>query len=221
MLDIVTTVITPAATYDLTDLPTAKDELSLNSTTDDAFLGRAISQVSASIAQYCNRVFPVETVQDVVYLNESRRPLRHEGSKIGAELQLSRWPIVEVTSVLEQVGPDCTLTLVEGTDFTVDTEKGWLIRLDCLTGDKRRWHALMVTVGYSGGYEDIPLDVADAALRMVTARYRSRGRDPMVRTVDTPGVDTRSYWVGGPPMSGSLPQEIAGILDNYRVPVIG
>ena len=57
-------VLVPASTYDLIDLPTVKDELSLKSvdTSNDNFLNRAITQSSAAAANYCNRIFQVETL---------------------------------------------------------------------------------------------------------------------------------------------------------------
>src|ERR1700756_1662640 len=72
----ITTVLTPATAtapagpYDLTDLATVKDELAIptSDTSKDGFLQRAITQVSAAVAQYCNRVFAVETIQDLFYL---------------------------------------------------------------------------------------------------------------------------------------------------------
>lgn len=85
------TVLVAAATYDLTDLATAKDELNITDTSQDTWLARGITQISSAISSYCNRVFPAETMQDVVYPGRygygvSIRPDR-------TRLQLSRWPV--------------------------------------------------------------------------------------------------------------------------------
>jgi hypothetical protein len=64
--------------------------------------------------------------------------------------------------------------------------------------------------------------VVEAALRWLSMRWSARGRDPMLKSRTQPGIGEEVFWVGGPPMSGAVPEEIAGRLDGtYRVPVIG
>jgi hypothetical protein len=95
-----TRVLAPAASYDLTDLVAAKDELRISATdvTKDTFLARAITQISAAVASYCARVFPVETVQDVFdypisdYLTYQHRHGDRRGHA-SEQFKLSRWPI--------------------------------------------------------------------------------------------------------------------------------
>jgi hypothetical protein len=56
---------------------------------------------------------------------------------------------------------------------------------------------------------------------MVTQRFTSRGRDPFIKTSEQPGLGTTTYWVGGANgSSGMFPQDIEGILDNYRIPSV-
>ena len=65
----------------------------------------------------------------------------------------------------------------------------------------------------------VPSDVVDAALEMITARWHRRGVNPYLRSLEQPGLGTETYWVGGPPSSGGLPEAIAEMLDRqYRVP---
>lgn len=98
----ITNVLVAAATYDLVDLDTVKDELNITSTdtSKDDFLSRAITQVSAAVANYCNRVFPVETVKDIFDEQGFHASYGfgryHGGYSTGASarLQLSRWPVV-------------------------------------------------------------------------------------------------------------------------------
>ena len=124
--------------------------------------------------------------------------------------------------VVQALSASVTQTLVYGTDFTVDAKKGWLIRLNAWTGQKQRWEAVPTTVQYLGGYQTIPDDLVDACLRLVTMRFASRGRDPMlVERSQNNLVGTERYWVG--PVHGqssSLPPEIALLVDHYRTPVI-
>jgi hypothetical protein len=91
-----TTVLVPATSYDLTDLATVKDELSIPTldVTRDPFLTRAIKQMSSAVSHYCNRVFPVETVRDV-FDEEQAFHVRYGFALGGNErLQLSRHPVV-------------------------------------------------------------------------------------------------------------------------------
>jgi hypothetical protein len=119
-------------------------------------------------------------------------------------------------------GPNNPQTLVCGKDFTVDAERGWLIRLNAFTGVAVLWETVPLTVIYQAGFDDIPPDLVEGCLRWLTARFRAKGRDPMLVEDSQPGLGTSRYWVGSTPgSSGGIPPEIAEIVDNYRVPVIG
>jgi len=285
------TATAPAGPYDLTDLATVRDELSAKTddTSNDAFFSRAITQASAAIANYCNRVFPVETIQDLCYIQQDPYPWQVPGGVY--PLQLSRWPlnnysVVSFTGnthgstavdgianttglvanmpvfasdgslpagtliqsvsansivlteaatssetglafttgvqVVQTLGTGTTQTLVYGQDFTVDAKRGWLIRLNAWTAVSERWEAEPVTVQYQAGYSTIPYDLVDACLRLVTARFRMRGRDPtVVERTQGQIAGTERYWVGTTPgQKGAFPPEIAALIDQYRVPVI-
>jgi hypothetical protein len=217
--DIVTTVLTPATSYDLVDLATVKDELSIPPTAcdKDAFLQRAISQVSFDIAQYCDRVFPLETVQDIIYPHRHHTYPRPAPGGI-APLQLARWPIVVVAWATLFFPPN-DITMVDGVDFFTKPDQGQLVRLDG-AGNPRSWDAVPISVIYDAGYSPIPADIAGIALRLVTMRTYNRGRDPSIMQQDQPGLGSVRYWAGSMPgMSGPFPQEIAASLDGYRQPV--
>lgn len=283
--------IAPAGPYDLTTLATARDELSITNpddTSNDSFLSRAITQDSKAIARYCNRTFPVEAVQDLIYIQQDAYPWQVPGGVYA--LQLSRWPLVNAavvnftgntrssivvdgiastagiaqgalvfgpgipvgttaaavypTSIIlsqpaTATGAGVSLntgvqvtqtltsgdvqTLVYGSDFTVDASKGWLVRLNSWTGVSQKWEALPTAVIYQAGYSPIPDDLADACLRLVTARFRARGRDPMlVERTQGQMVGTERYWVGSAPgQTGAFAPEIAALIEPYRVPVLG
>jgi hypothetical protein len=294
---VITTVEEAAINYDLVDIATVKDELSIKATdtSNDTFLKRAISQTSTVIANYCNRIFAVETLQDRIYIDQDAYPYQVPGGV--SPLQLSRFPVFAVTSVKQLTAINVLNTLTEGTDFKVDPANGWLIRIDAFTGVAVTWEALPVIVEYTAGYSatavqpatvpaspftitvtnaayfaqdqgvtlsdgtpliavdvnpgpgqysvspqgvylfnvanlgvtvnigyvftSIPLDLVDAALRLITQRFRARGRDPMLTRRDQPNLGTEQYWVGVVPgQVGAFPPEIQGLLDGqYRVPV--
>lgn len=223
------TAVAPAGPYDLIDLATVKDELDIepDDTAQDARLARAITEQSLVIARYCHRVFAVETVQDLFYPERDAYPYQVPGGV--APLQLARWPLVAVAwvSIVDPPGTITTLVQAPGFpsnqpgDYQVDADRGWLVRLDHYTGYPSYWCPVMTTVVYQAGYAAIPADLSGAALRLITARWSARGRDPLLMSRDQPGaLGSERYWVGGAPgVRGAFPQEIAAVLDLYRVPV--
>ncbi len=222
---IVSTVVTAASSYDLTTLGNIKDDLAIPSTdtSSDVTLARYITEQSLMVAQYCNRVFPIETVQDVIY--PARDPYPYQVTGILSELQLSRWPIVSVTSVTDTVAVNTSNTLIAGTDFIVDEARGWLTKIDPNTGYPTGWSPDQYTVEYLAGYFEAgsgepPADLEMAVLRMVTARFKARGRDPFLRSQGEPGVGNEQYWIGAlPGQTGPFPPDIAAVLEKYRVPL--
>ena len=292
--DVVTTVLAPAATYDLTDLATVRDELGITAadTSNDTWLARAISQVSRAVMNDTNRVFAPETLQDVFDISRGRS----RAPTGAASLQLSRWPVLAMTSVIQTLQDGATtVALAAGTDYRVDAENGRLVRLDATTGREINWEPVVTTVIYAAGFGAatseqhtvpatpykvtvtasatfacdrlvayangtalarvtgapttgqysavagvytfaagdtgqalsfsyctgaIPDDLVDAALRLVTARYRAKGRDPAMVQRETPGLGTERFWFGSVPgQKGPFPPDIEAILDNYHVPV--
>ncbi len=117
--------------------------------------------------------------------------------------------------------PVGTLTpFIPGQNFLVDGPPGQLVRLAYWTQYPTSWDAIQASVWYQAGYNPIPADVVDAALRLITDRWSARGRDPRLKSQDQPGIGIQTYWVGGPPsVRGGFPEEIADMLSNYRVPV--
>lgn len=206
----VSSVVTPAGSYDLTTLATVKDELGLTTTTSDASLARYITAASKTAMQFCNRVFAVETVLDQFW------PQRDPGVRIVVNgpdpLQLSRYPVVagQLGGVTEN-----GVTLVENTDFLCDYALGRLIRLDDL-GYPTAWRQWPISAQYGAGFATIPADVADAVIKLVSMRYFAKGRDPALKSESVPGVLSQS-WNAAADRDGNLPGDIAGQLWNYRV----
>jgi hypothetical protein len=222
---IVSSVLTAASSYDLTTLANIKDDLAIpaTDTSSDTTLARFITEQSALVAQYCNRVFTIETVQDVIM--PDRDPYPYQVTGMMSELQLSRWPVVSVTSVTDQVFVGVDNTLDEGGDFIVDLERGWLTKLDPNTGYPTGWSPDQYTIQYTAGYftpgtTNPPADLEMAVLRLVTARFKARGRDPFLRSQGEPGVGQEQYWIGAlPGQTGPFPPDIASVLEKYRVPL--
>jgi hypothetical protein len=212
-IKVISTVLVPATSYDLTTLSIVKDELSIADASKDVSLKRYITSASAAASQYCNRVFQLEGMKDEFWPDRERYRYQLPG---GVDvLQLSRWPVASpITSVVEN-----GVTLVEGTDFRVDYASVTLIRLD-RNQYPRKWHAWPTIATYSGGFVDIPDDVADAIIRMVTRRFAAKGRDPNLKQQSIPGVIEQQWWISTGTETGNMSPDITDVLDNYRVPVV-
>lgn len=156
----ITTVIAAAPSYDLTDLATIKAELAikLSDRESDQFLKRGISQVSAAIKSYCNRAFQVETVSELIFIDHGGAPTRGSAS---SDLQLGRYPIIAVLSVIEDAGLQYPKTLDQGVDYLIKADTGQLVRMDSSNlGTLVPWRSKTVTVQYAAGYG---ADVTQAA----------------------------------------------------------
>src|SRR6266704_583649 len=179
------TVTTTATSYDLTTLANVKAELDVTNGASDTILRRYISGASQASMQYCNRIFAVETVSEQFLSGHARRLTRNGVMP----LQLTRWPLITVTSVTE----DGDL-LVENTDYLVDKTNGQLTRLDS-SGFPRTWPTLSIIVVYSAGYSTTPADLEDAIIRMVTKRWSAKGRDATLKQESIPGVIEQQFWI--------------------------
>lgn len=140
-------------------------------------------------------------------------------------------------SVVETVAGTVT-GLACGTDYEIETASlqagdegsGRLYRLNASTGSPKSWAHSKITVVYQAGYVlpndtgnvTLPADIEEACLKLVTARFRSRGRDPMlVEQSQSAQLGMQRWWVGGSPgQKGAMPPDIEALLTPYRVPVI-
>jgi hypothetical protein len=212
----ITTVIQAADSYDLVSLSDVKGDLSITTTVDDAYLQRRITEMSQVARQYMNRTLQVETVRDQFWLQRDPYPWQLPGGVM--PLQLSRWPVIAVTLLSEN-----DIELVEGTDFVVDAEVGQLTRTFAVNPYPTRWRTLPITVEYSAGFEPIPPDVSGAVSRAVKGQYMARSRDPAIKSQSAAGIYAASYIqsAGAGASGGVMTPDVYGVLDSYRVPVIG
>ncbi len=219
-VSVVSLVLLPADNYDLTDLDTARDELKIAAadTENDAWLTRAITEESARAQDYVERPFAVESMQDTFLVHQEPRRYSYRMPSGITLLQLSRWPVLDVLSILETTAPDVTADLTEGEDFVVDRKRGQITRLDPDTGAAVTWQTQTIVVEYDAGFTTMPPAVTGAVLRLIVGRWHQRGRDPLLLEQVTPMVGTQRWWVGGPKSGGPMPSEVQGMLDIYRMP---
>ena len=212
----ITSVLEAADSYDLVTLDEVKDDLNVATTTDDAYLQRRITELSSAAQQYMNRVLPIESVRDQFWAQRDPYPWQLPGGNM--PLQLSRWPIVSIASVVEN-----GIALIEDEDYVVDAVRGQLTRMFSIDPYPTRWTTLPITVEYSAGFDPIPPEVSGAMSRGVKGQYLARTRDPAIKSQSAAGIYAASYTTGaggGAQGGGLFPPDVLAVFDNYRVPVI-
>jgi hypothetical protein len=141
-------------------------------------------------------------------------------------------------SVIEIVA-NVTTQLIAGQDYEIETgslqpgDEGAarLYRLNDL-GHPRTWPSAQILVTYQAGYAlpnddygdniaTLPMDLQSVCERLVVWRQAARGRDPMLRGRQQPNLGTEQFWVGATPgQTGPWPNDIMGVVNAYRVPVV-
>jgi uncharacterized phiE125 gp8 family phage protein len=173
------TVTDDADSYDLVTLATVKAAMSITGPDEDDFLKSAITQASDVIARHCRRVFALEVVTETLRPDQSKN-----------DLVLARYPVAEITSVVEGN------TTVDPTMYEINVDSGVLRRLAGDGTSDGWWPASRIVVTYSAGFDlptDTPAALQKAATRLVKAYYDTADRDLSVRSLDVPGVLSRTY----------------------------
>ncbi|MGL3208303.1 hypothetical protein [Bradyrhizobium sp. BR 1433] len=191
------TVTVASSDISLTRLDTVKAELGIVDRGSDDKLKKLISQASGIVASYCNRVFALETVQEIFRV------------RCGPHgLTTGRYPVTAITSIVEND------TELSEDDFEADLEAGIIERLR--SGCAVRWPQGKVTVVYSAGYDlpdDVPEPVERATIELVKQFYSSGDRDPLVRSETVEGAGSTDYFA---PFSGGFTPEVEALLAPYR-----
>lgn len=128
------------------------------------------------------------------------------------QLILARRPAVEVVSVVED-----SVTLTADVDFETDASAGTLRRL--CSDYPAWWSASKIVAVYRAGWETVPDNLRQAALKMAGLLWFEDGRDANLRSIDIPGVESREYWVG-PKDDPLIPSEIEDLLGDYINPAM-
>jgi hypothetical protein len=203
MRPLTSSVTTPADSRALVSLDDVREQLAIksNDTAHDAWLTKVIARTSRQAERYCNRIFALQAYRDTFAAVSGSGPLMSGQAPIDA---------VDSLAIDEAA--------LAATDYTVDPLPGHLYRVS----EPGRWIATnAIIVDYSAGFDPIPDDVQQAVIELCVMEYRGRGRDPMLRERDSPGLGREMYWVGGTPGGSTLPGDIAGLLDPYCRGLIG
>jgi hypothetical protein len=165
----------------LTSLVTVTDRIGLESSGDDALLGRLIASASRAIESSCFRSF------DRVVGDTFTTGAEHQ------EINLPRYPVESVSKIeLKESGDGAWLTITPGYSLI-----GNILAFDSIQGT---W-AQLVRVTYTGGYvtpgeplapgqQPVPSDLENACVEQVVYWYQNRNRFKagMVSGQGTPSV---------------------------------
>lgn len=196
--------ITTAATVTaLTTLERVKAELSITDNASDVLLRAKIREATSDINARA-WADPLETLTETFW-------------NVGCEeyLILRRRPNVAMTSV--------TVDDVATTDYRLDAETGQLYCLDA-SGYPTFWSACKsIVVVYAAGYTmpgqtnaNLEPALEAAAIELLQSYWMSRGRDPLIRSEDVPGLGSVTYWVGAVGESGELPPSVESRIAPFR-----
>lgn len=181
----------------LTTVATMEDELGIAANSATARLERLIAVASDIIERYCSRKFArqVGIVENV------------EGQG-GQLLILRRTPIVQVTSIkYDGELVDATTYETKAEDKArgfVRRDAGWnwtAATFDAMSpvsaaGTEKRSYEVTYDAGYvlpkDGAGRDLPYDLEQACIELVTSLYRGRGRDKNIASESVGGA-SRSY----------------------------
>lgn len=206
------TVVTPNANVALTTLDRTKGELGISGGGYDALLTSKIREASSDIEAHIGRVLRRETVSETFW----------GANRAVDTLILNRWPVASIVSVSVD-GSD-----LDAGDYRLVADAGLLYRLDG-GGYASRWAiGREAVITYVAGYAmpaeaepDLPAVLEAAAVELVNSYWVSRGRDPLVREEDVPGVGRTVYWVGAVGAAGALPPGVESKIAPFRRIVIG
>jgi uncharacterized phiE125 gp8 family phage protein len=192
-------VITPALSLDLTVLANVKEQLGIVGTSQDVKIQNWIKQASDAIASRCDRVFARETVKQTIFLDRTL-----------SEIVLARYPVASVTTV------HADGVLLDIADYAFDKQKALL--LPVASDSLSTWCASKIVVVYIGGYEllpELPYDLERSCITLVSHLYSASQRDPFMKRIEVPGVETVDYWVGGLNKDGKLPPDVEMLIAPY------
>lgn len=207
MQSIATVTGAPAATR-LTSLDRMKAELGVTDSASDALIAAKIDEASSDIEAHLARTLSRATLTETFWPDKGWECVR--------ALVLARAPVVSVTSVtVDDVALDASA-------YRLDAEGGRLFRLDA-SGYPTHWEfGKSAVVVYTAGYllpeeagRTLPHALEGAVIELVQSYWLSRGRDPMVRGEDVPGLGRVDYWVGSVGAAGELPPSVMAKISPF------
>ena len=196
-------ITVPPASTQLTALATAKAEIGVTTTVDDAYIGKLIDRASAAIASFIGSALGTQSLSETFRFGWSPGigPASATVAPYGTPLNTQYKPLVmalpNITAIATIVENGTTLTA--GTDFEYDGPAGLIYRLR--NSVRSWWNLPTVVVTYTagwvlpndGGTQTMPCDIEDCCLALVKSAYFSRARDPNI-AMDMLDGDRTQFW---------------------------
>jgi len=147
---------------DLCALADVKTYLGITDTNSDAVLTSLVTNASAMVEQFCNRVFAQASYTETRNGNER------------VQLCLKNTPVTAVASVTINDTPVLPAVGATGTGYVFDDISIYLRQGGYQSAFIRGMQN--VTVVYTAGFATIPMDVAQACIELVAQKYAKRNR---------------------------------------------
>lgn len=203
------TVITPPVTGNLVSIDDLRDEINPIDTSLDRYYGNVIARASRAIANYCHRIFGRAQYSEVFRLDRQEGWIDPE--QRSPALQLSRFPVLSITSIIDRDG-----NTVDPTTYYLDPESG-IVTVNVASDPSGNifYYGLPlwgypVTVVYLAGYDltlpgdgsapayiGAPPDLATATLALCVAAATTTGTDSSVQLEVTENVGRTAYFDRG------------------------
>lgn len=180
----------------LTTLVVLKDWLGIpaSSVDDDEILTRLITAVSSAVETYLGRAMT------------SAARTEYYTCRGGTVLLLQHYPITAVATLTVDGEAIPAYSSLTGAGYIIQTSKlllnGYTFSTPCSTDHNN------VTVVYTAGYSTIPGDIEQAAIHLISLRYRERDR-----------IGQQSKILAGETVRYSvfdMPPDVKAVLDQYR-----
>ena len=197
-------IVTPASETRLISIEAARVAIGLadDDASHDAALEPLIDQASATIVAFIGQPLARQTYRETVWSRTATD-----------SLILSRFPVVSVTSV------EVDGVAIDADDFRVELATA-IVHRRSPTRCGPFWPAGETVIEYAAGYElptDLPADMQRAAILMLRQAHFVGSRDPLLRSEETDGVATFSYFAAG---AAAVPLEAQALLAPYQIPVV-
>jgi len=196
----------------IVSLNIVKTHLGIGTTGLDSWLDKALASVTKKIETYCNRTFAA--TQHTEY---------HDGSGRKGFFFVKHPPIVAVASLNEDVNRDFAAATAYGaTSYITYSDEGIVELLDT-SGDLTASLAPTVfgkgqqniQIVYTGGYTDIPEDVAYGATEWISKLYHRRDKKRWNVGSTSKGDISTSYVA-----IGTMPDDVKEFINPYRIRMV-
>lgn len=194
-------IVTPASETRLISIEAARVAIGLADDDDsqDATLEPLIDQASAAIVSFIGQPLASQTYRETVWSRTS-----------SDSLILSRFPVASIGSV------EVDGAAIDAEGYRVDPATG-IVHRHSPTRCGPFWPAGETVIEYAAGYElpdDLPADIQRAAVLMLRQSHFAGSRDPLLRSEETDGVATFSYFAAG---AAAVPLEAQALLSPYQI----